>query len=965
LSASAPAPLDQSLGLREQLNAAAVQLTDRSARAEYLAAHSELSRPEVVVALSDLIPKLIRTDTHKAWTLADLAHLIARELNDAESLALALRAKANLFHISGKNKAAVRCHDRARVLFAKSGNRIQMARTLSASIQPLILLGEYERAYAVAQEASAIFKEDGNEWRLARVELNTGNILDRQDRFSEALEYYLRAYRNLWSHREQDPDGVAVALHNMAGCYVCLNDFHLACRTYEEARAFASQHGLHALVAQADYNIATLHYLRGEYSRAIALLRGAREACEASGDRYHYALCLLNLSEIYLEMNMGSEAEEAGDIAHGEFHRLGTNYEAGKSAANIAIALSQQGKHTEAHVHFEQARGLFQKEKNQTWTSLLDLYQAISFYQHERNEASKALAMSALGFFRTSVYTSKAVLCHLLLARLAVRIQDMRSASRHCARALVFLRSIESPLLSCQANTVMAQVMHSMGDDSRALQRFRLAEEFLEQLRSGIHNDELRISFMRDRVEIYEGLVELSLAKSNQDASEIVGYIEKAKARSLLDLVNSPRRTDASPFGTQTPTECRIRELRQELNWYQHRVEIEQLRQRQESGQQQLAHLRAEARKRERELLRILRENTDQASNESASGHDDRPFCLEQIQSALHPDATIVEYFRVKDRLIAALITQNRVELAPVGSMPDCHDLLTRLRFQIAKPRLGMEYVRSVESVLLKAVNDCLSALYTQLVAPIRDRLITSHIVFVPHGALHHLPFHALFDGSRYLLEEFTVSYAPSAAIYTLCDNRKANPSGPALIIGVPDAGIPVVEAEARAVAQILPAANLVIGPDATLSLLAEKGSQSRFLHIATHGYFREDQPMFSGIRLSDCRLSTSDLYRLKLPVELATLSGCSTGMNVVFGGDEILGLARGLICAGVQSALLSLWDVHDQSTGDFMRRFYERMINAPHKAQAVRDSALELRKSLPHPYYWAPFVLMGKNFRN
>ena len=122
---------------------------------------------------------------------------------------------------------------------------------------------------------------------------------------------------------------------------------------------------------------------------------------------------------------------------------------------------------------------------------------------------------------------------------------------------------------------------------------------------------------------------------------------------------------------------------------------------------------------------------------------------------------------------------------------------------------------------------------------------------------------------------------------------------------------------------------------------------------------------MFSGIRLADSCLSLYDLYQMKLPVELVTLSGCSTGLNVVSAGDEILGLARGLICAGAQSALLSLWDVQDQSTADFMTTFYERLGSSENKAQAVHDAALQLRKSHRHPYYWAPFVLIGKNFRN
>lgn len=118
---------------------------------------------------------------------------------------------------------------------------------------------------------------------------------------------------------------------------------------------------------------------------------------------------------------------------------------------------------------------------------------------------------------------------------------------------------------------------------------------------------------------------------------------------------------------------------------------------------------------------------------------------------------------------------------------------------------------------------------------------------------------------------------------------------------------------------------------------------------------------MFSGIRLGDGILSLYDLYQLKLPAELITLSGCATGLSVVADGDELLGLARGLIYAGAQSALLTLWNVHDSSTAEFMSAFYGHLASSGDKGLALQRAALDLRKTYPHPYYWASFVLLGK----
>jgi len=146
------------------------------------------------------------------------------------------------------------------------------------------------------------------------------------------------------------------------------------------------------------------------------------------------------------------------------------------------------------------------------------------------------------------------------------------------------------------------------------------------------------------------------------------------------------------------------------------------------------------------------------------------------------------------------------------------------------------------------------------------------------------------------------------------------------------------------------------------LEALKKNGPESRLVHIATHGYFRQDNPLFSAIRLGDGYLSLYDLYKLHLPVELLTLSGCSTGLNAVAAGDELLGLVRGLLYAGAQSALVTLWDVDDSSTAKLMKSFYSLM-QQHGKAEALQAAMLEIRKEYPHPYYWAPFVLVGKVF--
>jgi CHAT domain-containing protein len=166
---------------------------------------------------------------------------------------------------------------------------------------------------------------------------------------------------------------------------------------------------------------------------------------------------------------------------------------------------------------------------------------------------------------------------------------------------------------------------------------------------------------------------------------------------------------------------------------------------------------------------------------------------------------------------------------------------------------------------------------------------------------------------------------------------------------------------EVKSVAALLPKSSLHLAGAATSSLLREQGPHCSVLHIATHGIYRQDNPMFSGIRLGDGYLNLYDLYQMRLNAQLVTLSGCATGMNSVSAGDELLGLQRGVFCAGATTLLLSLWDVHDQSTAQLMLHFYREFIRTGQMAAALQHAMQELRKVNPHPYFWAPFVLVGK----
>lgn len=957
-----PAESDQGgteSGSADGLSIDDADLTSRRTRSKLIRGHPELLQIEVVSDLAASVPRLVRSDRRRALNVAELAVMIATNLGDTESLARGLRAKGNALHGLGRNKAAAEHHQRALQLFRAAGNPDQIARTLSTSIQPLILQGKHDQALAFAREAREIFSRLGDQWRLARLELNLGNIFDRRDRFKEALACYESAYRYLSMHTADDPEAVAAALHNIAVSCIRLNDFRKALASYEQARSFAAEHAMHVLVAQADYNIAWLYYLRGDYSRAISMLREARETCRSSGDEYHVGLCGLDLSEIYLELNLSQEAEETARQASATFHRLGMQYERGKAVANVAIALGQQGNADLALRLFLQARRILLKERNKVIPSLIDLYRAVVLIDEGREAEANRLCLAALKSFQRFKLANKAVVCRLLLARIQLRGNNLTSARKQCALAQKSAATLESPVLSCQAHALIGQIEGALGRDRRSYEAYQRARGSLEQLRNSIHGEELKISFMKDRVEIYEALVALSLKRGHTGASltEAFSYIEQAKSRSLLDVLSTSRSASwLAPQG-QTEFATRIRSLREELNWYFHKIELAQFG---EASHQELATLRKESHQRERELLELLREHS-RAADCSLVSQAAAALTVEQVRQALPEDALILEYFHVRGRIVVLVLGRDQMKFASLAETSEVSTSLEGLQFQLAKHHLGAEYIRAFGNTLLRSTCAHLENLYKALIAPIREWLRAAHLVIAPHGILHTLPFQALFDGERYLIDEFTISYAPSASVYAVCQARPATDANGSLVLGIPDEAVPLVQEEVEAVAASLPDCELFLGPSATAECLREKGRHCRFIHIATHGYFRRDSPMFSGIRLGDSYFSLYDLYQLKLPAELVALSGCSTGLSVVAAGDELLGLARGIIHAGAQTSLLTLWDVQDRSTSQLMKYFYGELANARTNAHALQKAMHQLRSEYPHPYYWAPLILIGK----
>jgi CHAT domain-containing protein len=186
------------------------------------------------------------------------------------------------------------------------------------------------------------------------------------------------------------------------------------------------------------------------------------------------------------------------------------------------------------------------------------------------------------------------------------------------------------------------------------------------------------------------------------------------------------------------------------------------------------------------------------------------------------------------------------------------------------------------------------------------------------------------------------------------------------------------VDREILSVGASVDGAVMALGPDASELRFRALAPRFRILHLSSHGVVDEEVPLYSGVQLApdsshseDGFLHAYEVLTIPLNCDLVTLSGCQTGAGRLYAGEGIVGLTRAFFHAGARQAVVSLWSVNDASTATLMERFYAGMSGGLDAAEALREAKLALRRvtiwgpegratSCSHPFFWAPFILIG-----
>ena len=168
------------------------------------------------------------------------------------------------------------------------------------------------------------------------------------------------------------------------------------------------------------------------------------------------------------------------------------------------------------------------------------------------------------------------------------------------------------------------------------------------------------------------------------------------------------------------------------------------------------------------------------------------------------------------------------------------------------------------------------------------------------------------------------------------------------------------IQNEVIKVAEAFEGSRLLLGEEGTEEALRSLGQRSSIVYISTGSFHRRDNPMFSSIQLGTSELYLFDLYNLKLQADLVVLSGCGIGLEAAGAREELVGMTRGILYAGARSTLATLWDVRDESVSHFMRSFFGGLRRGLDKAKSLQQAIADVRSHFSHPYYWAPYILVG-----
>ena len=781
---------------------------------------------------------------------------------------------------------------------------------------------------------------------------NIGGVYLTLGRFREALPYYKQALET--SERLGLKPAASDDLGDIGLCLAGIGDVDGAVKSFDRALQIAQETGLSKEEADWRKGKATTLVRLGGYDAALREYAQAEKVYQHSGLQRELVETLNDAGNVYELLGDGVSAELRFQRALRLAQKIG--HSAGESASLLALGdLERRRKRNEpADKYFEkaieQARAV--GDDGSTIAALDELARNEIVLNKLEPALQKALEASRLAERsgnRPALAESQYVIGEVHKAK-----KEFQEALEAYLAADDLQKQLRDPELGWRVQFGRGQALEAVGKNAEAIAAYREAVHTIEETRAAIAEERYRAGYIEERYQVYVALVELLLRLGKPD--DAFFYSEKLRARAYLDQLGAkaPVVADSEAQRQLRDMEVQIRSLRQAIRKEYALPEKQRRSEALESYSDEL--------KRAEKEFENLSDRTRGAAVDSTQGLQTIPSSAE-IQRLLASGTALVEYVVGKRGVSILVVTPDSVSglSAPLAS----ESLASRI-----------ELLRDLVTERKSGWRQPAKRLRTLLVDPLRGAGSLNQIrnlVIVPDGVLNYVPFAALpTEDGRFLGDEFTIAYLPSAVMLT--KQASATAGRKVLLAFAPsDTRLPNTIPEVRSIGRIFPnSSRVVTGKAATKTLFKQLAGDYDYLHLATHGSLNRNAPAFSVLELepdgsNDGRLELYEIAALRLHARLVTLSACETALGKGYftetpAGNEFVGLNRAFLGAGGENVLASLWTVNDKSTRLLMVRFYGHLRKSG-PAEALAQAQRELRQSDPRyqsPYYWAAFVMAG-----
>jgi CHAT domain-containing protein len=963
----------------------------------------------VGVLMSEDILDQLYTNPSFSLKLSELLIFFGARLHHTPSHALGLKAKGDALRVIGLHQTAIECLDAAGEEFLQLGDERNWASSRITYILSCVWLGRVEDALTEAVRARDVFHRLGEDYWACVVDHNTAYVYEQVGRYQEALKLYERILAIFPTMTNKDEvlikRAIAMAQVNQSIDLALLGDFDEAYRIQQQAQDIFDALKEISMSVNCEINLADFDYTQGYYGVALQRYHQARERLIENGidDPLLLAVLKLWMANCLVKLNRAQEACLLAEEAIEVHRQLGTSLQTSNALREYATTLIASGRLQQALDVLDEARLLFEKGG-------LDYYAAIAKLQQTELlleigfvvEAYKE-AYTLKEYFDTQNLVSRSVRASLIMASALIEEAQQTEAHQENELQIALLQEAvslaRSAALQAHQHNLQEEVYKShyllgrlfalQGNAKRATKHYGASIVQIERMLDKLSYD-LSPSFLHTTWTVYEDMIDLCLQQSHFENA--FSYLERARSMALRQYLNKSKvsqgikgeqRDISSPFATSANSAAMLRVQQELYDWQGRHRQYSSLLADTDglvASDIDREFVRAELKRCEVKLtelferLHIYQSNIDFTyRNKKNAAHNTKHVDIPQLRQQLAPNQCLLAYFISKGKLVIFVATREQlVTCESPGAAEQLETLLPLLHAHL-QPGGWPDVQRPPQ----QAIRRLLHKLYNILIAPIAYLLPeqSSNLTIVPYGPLHELPFHALYDGEHYLIEQFQVNYLPASNLLLHMKQRnqeKAQRSGVVsvnekspLVFGFSgNSQLQRTTDEGRMLAEMLDG-RYYLEKEATIIRLIEQAPGSSIIHIATHGQARLDAPNFACVLLADGQFNAIDAFSMNLKgCELVTLSGCETGKALIGGGDEQLGLGRAFLAAGAESLVISLWPVEDNATSDLMKLFYQRLLSGDSKVQALRAAQCSLINSdspmYIHPYFWASFRLVG-----